>query len=72
MDACLSRLGIDQVPLLVLTHLHADHVEGVPGLLQGRQVGAVEIGPLDEPVVERQRLLGWLGARRIPVVRHHR
>jgi competence protein ComEC len=69
MDACLTRLGINRVPLLVLTHLHADHVEGVPGLLQGRQVGAVEIGPLDEPVVERQRLLGWLGARRIPVVR---
>lgn len=68
-DGCLRRLGIDQVPLLVLTHLHADHVEGVPGLLRGRQVGAVEIGPLDEPVVERERLLGWLKARSIPVVR---
>lgn len=41
MGACLSRLGIDRVPLLVLTHLHADHVEGVPGLLRGRQVGQV-------------------------------
>jgi len=69
IDGCLTRLGIDRVPLLVLTHLHADHVEGVPGLLRGRQVGQVQIGPLDEPVIERQRLVGWLEARRIPVVR---
>ncbi len=69
IDRCLSRLGIDRIPLLVLTHLHADHVEGVPGVLRGRQVGEVEIGPLDEPAVERDRLLRWLGKRRIPVVR---
>ncbi len=69
VDGCLRRLGVRRVPLLVLTHLHADHVEGVPGLLRGRQVGAVEIGPLDEPAVERRRLLGWLDARHIPVLR---
>ena len=69
IDACLSRLGISRVPLLVLTHLHADHVEGLPGLLKGRQVGAVQLGPLDEPAVERKRVLGWLGARGIPWVR---
>ncbi|MGZ6793870.1 MAG: DNA polymerase III subunit delta, partial [Mycobacteriales bacterium] len=69
MGACLSRLGVDRVPLLVLTHLHADHVEGVPGLLRGRQVAQVEIGPLDEPAVERGRLLGWLAPRHVPVVR---
>ena len=55
-----------RVPLLVLTHLHADHVEGVPGLLRGRQVAQVQIGPLDEPAVEKARLLGWLGERRHP------
>lgn len=69
IDSCLSRLGITRIPLLVLTHLHADHLEGVPGLLRGRQVGAVEIGPLDEPAVEKQRLMSWLDTRRIPVVR---
>ncbi len=69
MDACLSRLGITRIPLLILTHLHADHVEGVPGLLRGRQVGLVEIGPLDEPAVERTRVLGWLAERHIPWVR---
>jgi competence protein ComEC len=69
IDHCLRRLRVRRVVLLVLTHLHADHVEGVPGLLRGRQVGAVEIGPLDEPAVERARLLGWLARRHIPVLR---
>ena len=69
IDRCLRRLGIHRIPLLVLTHLHADHVEGVPGLLRGRQLGEVEIGPLDEPAVERERLLRWTSARHIPVVR---
>ena len=49
------------MPLLILTHLQAGHVEGVPGLLHGRQVGQVESGPLDEPPIEKTRLLGWLG-----------
>ncbi|MDP9182198.1 MAG: ComEC/Rec2 family competence protein, partial [Actinomycetota bacterium] len=69
IDRCLRRLGVRRVPLLVLTHLHADHVEGVPGLLRGRQVGAVQIGPLDEPAVERERLMGWLTKRNVPVLR---
>jgi competence protein ComEC len=69
VDRCLRRLGISRVPLLVLTHLHADHVEGVSGLLRGRQVAQVQIGPLDEPAIEKARLQGWLDQRRIPVVR---
>ena len=32
-----------RVPLLVLTHFHADHVDGLPGVLSGRQVGEVEV-----------------------------
>jgi competence protein ComEC len=69
VDKCLTRLGIRRVPLLVLTHLHADHIEGVPGVLRGRRVGLVQIGPLDEPAGGRSRLDGWLEPRRIPVVR---
>ena len=28
MDRCLDRLGIQNVPLVVLTHFHANHVRG--------------------------------------------
>jgi competence protein ComEC len=41
IDACLDRLGIRVVPLLVLTHPHADHIEGTPGVRRGRALGTV-------------------------------
>ncbi|WP_432479653.1 ComEC/Rec2 family competence protein [Nocardioides sp. GXQ0305] len=42
VDRCLDRLGVEQVPLLVLTHQHADHVDGLAGVEEGREVGQVE------------------------------
>ncbi|HEX5016648.1 MAG TPA: ComEC/Rec2 family competence protein [Actinomycetes bacterium] len=49
VDRCLDRLGITRVPLLVLTHFHADHVAGVSGVLDGRAIGTVLVSPLREP-----------------------
>ncbi|GAA1939558.1 ComEC/Rec2 family competence protein [Nocardioides hwasunensis] len=49
MDACLDRLRVTSVPLVVLTHFHADHVDGMAGLLEGRDVGAIESTGLLEP-----------------------
>ncbi len=48
-DACLDRLEVGSVPLLVLTHFHADHVGGVAGVLDGRDVDEVEGTALHEP-----------------------
>jgi len=48
-DACLDRLEVTAVPLLVLTHFHADHVGGVVGVLEGREVGEVEGTALLDP-----------------------
>lgn len=31
IDRCLTDLGVRRIPLLVLTHFHADHVDGLPG-----------------------------------------
>ncbi|MFF9620320.1 ComEC/Rec2 family competence protein [Streptomyces griseosporeus] len=49
VDRCLHRLGITRIPLVVLTHFHADHVAGLPGVLHGRQVGAIETTGFEEP-----------------------
>ena len=32
VDRCLDQLGITDVPWLILTHLHADHIGGVAGV----------------------------------------
>ncbi|WP_078861473.1 ComEC/Rec2 family competence protein [Streptomyces sp. NRRL F-5650] len=49
VDRCLRSLGITRVPLVLLTHFHADHVAGLPGVLRGRPVGAIETTALEEP-----------------------
>jgi competence protein ComEC len=49
VDRCLDRLEVTAVPLVVLTHFHADHVDGLPGVMDGREVGAVEVSPYAEP-----------------------
>ncbi|GAA4046188.1 ComEC/Rec2 family competence protein [Nonomuraea soli] len=56
MDRCLRDLGVREVPLLVLTHPHADHVAGTSGVLRGRPVGAVLLSPVTEehPRAERE------------------
>lgn len=49
MDACLDRLGVRQVPLFVLTHFHADHVDGVAAVFDGRRVDQVWTTRLQDP-----------------------
>ncbi|MFD3510372.1 ComEC/Rec2 family competence protein [Nocardia sp. NPDC058666] len=43
--ACLDRLDITHIPLLVLTHPHADHINGLAGALRGRTVDAIATAP---------------------------
>ena len=38
IDTCLSKLGVTQIELLVLTHYDADHVAGLAGALKSRIV----------------------------------
>ena len=49
VDACLGRLDVDHVPLLVLTHFHADHVGGLSGVLDGRTVDEALVSPVADP-----------------------
>ncbi|GGP57057.1 membrane protein [Streptomyces abikoensis] len=68
VDRCLRRLGVDEVPMLLLSHFHADHVDGLPGVLRGRAVGAIETTPYALP--EGQAAFVRREARRagVPVV----
>jgi competence protein ComEC len=67
VDRCLDRLEVESVPLVVLTHLHADHAAGLPGVADGRPVGEVEVGALSTPDEQWRSVLTWAKRRRIPV-----
>ncbi len=66
MDRCLTRLGITNVPLVVLTHFHADHVDGLPGVLDGRRVGEIETSPLADPLYGAEAVARQARAASVP------
>lgn len=49
VDACLADAGIVEVPAVILTHFHADHVVGLAGVLRNRRIGMVLTTPVEEP-----------------------
>ncbi|GAA4925079.1 ComEC/Rec2 family competence protein [Stackebrandtia albiflava] len=61
VDRCLSELGVESVPLLVVTHFHADHVGGVAGVFRGRRVGHVLVPGEAAPEEGRRRLVEAAG-----------
>lgn len=64
---CLRRLGVRAVPLAVLTHYHADHVDGLPGVLSTADVTQVLATPYTEPRVQVEQVARWVGERGIPI-----
>ncbi|MFJ7955101.1 ComEC/Rec2 family competence protein [Streptomyces sp. NPDC096319] len=69
VDRCLRELGVRRVPLLVLTHFHADHVAGLPGVLRGREVGAIQTTGLEEPPGQAAFVRRTAAAAGVPLVR---
>ncbi|MGQ0838061.1 ComEC/Rec2 family competence protein [Actinokineospora sp.] len=65
---CLDRLGVDRVPVVILTHLHADHVGGLAAVLADRAVGAVAVGPGRAPGWAWQQVRREAAAADVPVV----
>lgn len=66
-DRCLRGLGVTRLPLVIITHLHADHVGGITGALHDRAVGLVVTGRLREPAGAWADLTRAAAARGSPV-----
>lgn len=54
IDSCLADLGITVIDTVLLTHFHADHVNGLPGVLRGRQVRQVLVTSIQEPPAQAE------------------
>lgn len=66
VEGCLDRLGVTEVPLVVLTHFHADHVDGLPGVLAGRRVALVETSRTLDPSAGSQQVREQSAAAAVP------
>ena len=69
-DRCLKALGIKEIPLLILSHFHADHVAGLPGAIKNRTVGQVWVSVNSAPLIESAKAQAALkGVEMIKAVR---
>ncbi len=64
---CLDDLAVTTVDLLVLSHFHADHVDGLDGVLAGRSVRGALTSPLAAPRPAARRVAAALAAVSVPV-----
>ena len=67
IDGCLKRLKVEVVDALVLTHFHADHVDGLRGVLHGRIVRQILTSPVPDPAFQTREVQGWAAAAGIPI-----
>ncbi|MBA3529872.1 MAG: ComEC/Rec2 family competence protein, partial [Propionibacteriaceae bacterium] len=64
---CLDQLDVQQVPVLILTHFHADHVNGLAGVLDHRSVTEIWVSPLSSPIQEAAAVQALAQARGVAV-----
>lgn len=66
--ACLAGLGVRRVPLVVLTHFHADHTGGLDDLLSAVPVGQIWLNPFASPAADAARVREAAARHGVPVV----
>ena len=67
-DACLDRLGVQGISLLLVSHLHADHMGGIGGAMRDRPTSGVAVGPVHDGGWTMRTIAGAAAAARAPVV----
>jgi len=68
ISRCLDDLQIEEIPAVVLSHFHADHVEGLPGVLGTRPVGAVYVSPVRDPPTQAEKVERWSADAGVAVI----
>jgi competence protein ComEC len=67
VDDCLRRLGVRALDAVILTHFHADHIDGLQGALDGRSVGVLLTTPVADPPEGSATVARIAAARHVPV-----
>ena len=68
IDQCLRSLKIKEIPLLILTHFHADHVGAISAVLENRVIGEVWISNLYEPKAAYEEVMKQLSGKKVKSV----
>jgi competence protein ComEC len=67
VDRCLDGLEVDAVALVVLTHPHADHIDGLTGVADGRPIGAVAVAAGAADDTAYSTVTTWADDHDVPV-----
>lgn len=67
IDSCLDRLAVEVVDAVVLTHFHADHVDGLSGVDRGRRVGGIYVTDVAEPAPQARAVQQWAAGKGLAV-----
>ncbi|WP_132432750.1 DNA internalization-related competence protein ComEC/Rec2 [Pseudonocardia endophytica] len=68
IDACLDRLGVRGISLLLVSHLHADHMGGIAGAMRDRPTSGVAVGPVHDAGWTMRTIAAAAAAAGAPVV----
>ncbi|MEP7090212.1 MAG: DNA internalization-related competence protein ComEC/Rec2 [Nocardioidaceae bacterium] len=59
MDRCLRRLGVHALPVVVLTHFHADHIDGLPAVLGDHHASEIDVTATEDPAYGAEQVHAW-------------
>jgi competence protein ComEC len=68
VDGCLRGLGVVTLDVVIISHFHADHIDGLAGVLRGRNVAGVVVPTLGEPVGGGEQVRRTAQQASVPVV----
>lgn len=64
---CLQALGVTDVPMVVLTHFHADHITGLSAVLDHFRVGQLLVSPLFSPASNAAEVTRLAHSAAVPI-----